>query len=74
MQFSLFSSRDWEDVAERMRRAHSEWLTAALRRGAKAPRIPVRRVSEGGWDSMMATEEGRAWAAEFWQGAIGDGE
>lgn len=70
----MFSKQDWEDVGARMCRAHSEWLTAALRRGCKPPRIPVRRVSEGGWGEMMATEEGRAWAAEFWQGAIGERE
>ena len=67
----MFSREDWERLGERVRRAHSRWLTAALRSGSKAPRIPVRRVSEGGWDAMMGTEEGRAWAAEFWESAIG---
>ncbi len=71
MHFSLFSRQDWEEAGERARKAHSEWLTKALRSGSKVPRIPLRRVSDGGWDSMMATEEGRCWATEFWQSAIG---
>lgn len=70
MLFSMFSMKDWEEAAERMRRVHSEWLTGAMKHGKRPPRIPVRKVSEGGWSAMMETEAGRAWAEEFWQGAL----
>ncbi len=59
-----------DERAEAMRRVHSEWLSAALKRGARPARIPTRRVSEGGWTALMMTAEGRAWAEEFWQGAL----
>jgi hypothetical protein len=61
---------DLEARAESMRRFHSAWLSAAFKRGARPPRIPTRKVSDGGWGSMMETPEGRAWAEEFWQGAL----
>jgi hypothetical protein len=53
-----------------MRLLHSVWLTKALQQGARPPRIPTRKVEDGGWGSMMETPEGRAWAEEFWQGAL----
>jgi hypothetical protein len=61
-----------DEKAEAMRRAHSEWLSAALRWGMKPPRIPTRKVSDGGWGSLMLTPEGRAWAEEFWQSALAE--
>jgi hypothetical protein len=64
------SGIDWEATAAAMRRLHSAWLTAAFKRGSRPPRIPVRKVSDGGWGSMMETPEGRAWAEEFWQGVL----
>ena len=53
-----------------MRLFHSAWLTATLRRGARLPRIPTRDVESGGWTTMMGTPEGKAWAEEFWEGAL----
>lgn len=66
----LFASLDLVARAERMRRAHSEWLTGAFKRGASPPRIPLRKVSDGGWGSIMSTPEGQAWAREFWEQAL----
>jgi hypothetical protein len=56
--------------ADAMRRFHSAWLSNAFKRGSRPPRIPTRKVEDGGWGSMMETPEGRAWAEEFWQGAL----
>lgn len=67
---SIFSKEVWLAKAEAMRRAHSSWLSRAVKHGSRPPRIPVRKVSEGGWDELMSTPEGRAWADEFWQGAF----
>lgn len=67
---SWISRLDLLARAEQMRLLHSRWLTQALQRGVRPPRIPVRRVSargEGGWTALMATPEGQAWAAEFWE-------
>ncbi len=61
---------DLDLLAESIRRYHSAWLTNAMKRGVRPPRIPVRKVSDGGWTTLMQTPEGRAWAEEFWQGAL----
>lgn len=53
-----------------MRLLHSVWLTKAMQHGQRPPRIPTRKVEDGGWGSMMETAEGRAWAEEFWQSAL----
>jgi hypothetical protein len=66
----LRSSLDLLARGEAMRALHSRWLTRALQRGARPPRIPTRKVDPtggGGWATLMATPEGRAWAEEFWQ-------
>ena len=52
------------------RRQHSRWLTRAIRAGAKVPRIPIRRVDEGGFDPLMASAEGREWARVWWEEAL----
>jgi hypothetical protein len=59
-----------EARAAAMRLLHSAWLTRAMQRGQRPPRIPTRKVEDGGWGSMMETPDGRAWAEEFWQGAL----
>lgn len=54
-------------TAERVRLEHESWLRWAFGRPAgMLPRIPVRRVSAGGFDAIMATPGGRAWAASWW--------
>jgi hypothetical protein len=52
--------------AEAMRRYHSEWLTRALRRPSRYPRIPTRPVEDGGFSAMTATPAGRVWADQWW--------
>lgn len=57
----------WLESGERARLLHGRWLTRALRKPAACvPRIPLRRVSEGGFSALMRTAEGRAWAELWW--------
>ena len=64
-------SRRLETAGERARRLHAEWLTRALTSGGvRAPRIPVRKVSEGGSENVRTSPEGRAWADSWWSGAF----
>lgn len=59
-------------VGAQARAMHSRWLTRALHHGGGkgVPRIPVRRVSDGGYAPVMATVEGREWAAQWWAEAL----
>jgi len=54
------------------RRLHSLWLTQAFQSGRDRlyPRIPTRRVEDGGFDRMMSTERGRARAEKWWELAL----
>ncbi len=67
---AMFSREFWAERGEAMRRVHSRWLSRAVQHGVRPPRIPVRKVTDGGWDALMSTPEGRAWADEFWQSAF----
>ncbi len=47
------------------------WLTDALRGGhPTAPRIPARKVSEGGYRHLSLTPEGRVWSEGWWHAAF----
>ena len=70
MKFRFFSSGDLLSRAERARRLHSCWLTEALRGHRAAPRIPTRRVADGGFDEIMTTGRGRTWAMSWWTEAF----
>jgi hypothetical protein len=72
---SMFRWVDKDELdarAARMRNAHQQWLTWALRRGKGLPRIPTRLESQGGYGPIMATAEGREWAAEYWSVTLSD--
>lgn len=62
-----------EDALEagaRARLLHGSWLSQAMSGHlAGIPRIPVKRVSEGGFSGLMRTIEGRAWAERWWDSA-----
>jgi hypothetical protein len=52
-------------ASEQARRVHSAWLTRALSgESGELPRIPARRVEEGGF---LWTSQGRQWAADWWR-------
>lgn len=57
---------------ERMVREHSSWLSRMLGlagrgKGPQPPRIPVRKVSEGGFSRLMSTPGGRYRAERWWE-------
>lgn len=53
-----------------MRLAHSHWLTSALASARPYPKIPLRRVAEGGFSALVATPDGRLWADLWWNAAL----
>ena len=60
-----------EFAGERARREHAQWLTrATMGGGVRAPRIPVRKVSEGGYEFVRNSPDGREWADAWWKGAF----
>jgi hypothetical protein len=70
------------EAGEKARMTHSLWLTHHLvgRNGIGSgqpgrvvpgiPEIPSRKVSDGGFARIMATPLGRAWAEDWWNGAM----
>jgi len=63
MLWRRFNIGDLDAKAAAFRRTHERWLTRALRGEARAVRIPVRRVDEGGFDALRAR---RREAADRW--------
>src|SRR5438093_1602389 len=66
MLFPIFHGKHGVNAAQTMIGEHSRWLTWALSggfwgksRAGALPRIPVRKVSEGGFAQMMSTPAGR---------------
>ena len=78
----ILSRRVILEAGERARMTHSLWLTHHLVGRSRigggkpgtavsgVPEIPSRKVDEGGFDEIMATPLGRAWADDWWNGAI----
>ena len=62
------------DAGARARGEHSRWLTQALctRIGVPAPRIPTRKVEDGGFDRLMSDPRGRRVAQQWWTSAFDD--
>jgi len=57
-------------AAEVARELHSQWLTRALEQGLDRPRIPVRRVDEGGFDPLISRPGGKERAEAWWKAAL----
>jgi len=55
------------DLRHEMIRETNAFLSWALAQGSGMPRIPRRRVSEGGFSGLMRLPRARAAAAAFWQ-------
>ena len=64
------ASREWRDASERFRAEHSRFLTFALRWPSRYPRIPTKRVSDGGFERLLARRSGREWADRWWTTAM----
>lgn len=63
--------RKIEDHGAAARRLHSAWLTWALDQPEGViPRIPTRRVAQGGFTDLMRTHRGRRAADSWWARAI----
>jgi hypothetical protein len=58
---------DDEIKAAAFRRVHERWLSQAMRRPESVPRIPVRRVADGGFARMMARPAGRRAIERWWR-------
>ena len=52
------------------RLVHSRWLTEAVQRPLDVPRIPTRRVDEGGFSAMLCRPGGRERAERWWDLAL----
>jgi hypothetical protein len=63
--------RGLPDPAALFRRVHEAWLTRAVTSGKAYPRIPVRRVDEGGFDPLLSRPGGRQLADRWWSAALG---
>lgn len=71
MRTSGRTSRDLFDVGARARALLQRWLNGAMRLpDGRLPRIPMRRVSEGGFDRLMSTDRGRRSAEQWWMRAL----
>jgi hypothetical protein len=62
--------RGLPDPAAFFRRVHEVWLTRAVSSGKTYPRIPVKRVDQGGFDHLMARPGGREMADRWWSAAL----
>ena len=67
MRWSLFRKREFLEIGERARRSHSVWLSRHLDAKPEPPRIPVRRVSRGGFGTMMERAHGPGRAERWWR-------
>ncbi len=72
---AFFGDGFFLSAAAKARLLHSRWLTRALQHGGglHVPRIPTRKLSEGGFGPIMATREGQEWAEDWWQQTL-DGD
>ncbi len=55
-----------DDRSRLFRLAHERWLSRALHARIPYPRIPIRRVDEGGFDDVRERPEARARADLWW--------
>jgi len=55
------------DLRHQMIHETSAFLSWALAQGSDMPRIPRRRVSEGGFSGLMRMPGARAAVAAFWE-------
>ena len=58
------------DAGARFRAEHSRFLTLALLSGRRYPRIPSKRVDQGGYTGLMKLDEGEKRAAMWWAAAF----
>lgn len=59
-----------EEAGELARRQHSRWLTKVLASRQILPRIPLRRVDQGGFSNQMQRKHGPNHAEKWWALAL----
>lgn len=70
MRWSLFHRSRAIEAGRLARLLHSRWLTEAISRPMDVPRIPTRRVADGGFDAMLSRPSGRIRAEKWWDLAL----
>ncbi|HLO40620.1 MAG TPA: hypothetical protein VK176_06320 [Phycisphaerales bacterium] len=70
MFWKLWRKSDILERGEVARRVHSQWLSRALASGQSYPRIPIRRVDEGGFSALQGTAYGRHVSEAWWTLAL----
>lgn len=58
------------DAGERFRAEHSRFLTLALLSGRRYPRIPTKRVDQGGFSGLMKLSESEKRTSMWWSAAM----
>ena len=56
----------WGPQRRRMIATHSRFLTWALEQDRELPRIPTRRVDQGGFTQLMSRPAARVMASHWW--------
>lgn len=70
MIWDFFSKKQREEAGALARRQHSDWLTRALASGRAFPRIPTRRVDQGGFQGQAERKAGPSRAETWWKLAL----
>lgn len=70
MRWSFFRKDHMIEAGRKARLLHSRWLTAAIERPMDVPRIPTRRVADGGFDTVLGRPTGRARCDKWWDLAL----
>lgn len=58
------------EAGEAARRLHSRWLSDAIAFRRVYPKIPLRRVSQGGFDELRKKPNGSEIAVRWWRRAL----
>lgn len=67
MGWNPFRAKQVLAAGRKARLLHSAWLTRAVREDRVYPRIPARRVDEGGFAELLSTQEGRVVVDWWWE-------
>jgi hypothetical protein len=70
MSWRLFWREELPSLAAAYRRVHEAWLNRAISSGREYPRIPLRRVDQGGFERLMQRPGGPALAEMWWTAAL----
>lgn len=70
MIWNGFKRKQVLDAGARFRAEHSRFLTLAMLSGRRYPRIPAKRVDQGGFHGLLKLDEGQKRAAMWWAAAL----